>query len=252
MNNQTDNPGDPNSQTQLPGSGPASQSEQVGSLSSGPSFPAETPVAPGMGVSSGPSLSSDRIGVSQNPAGPTINPPPPPINHYPSGAGPVAAAPPQYSPPPTVVSPPPAPVTYQAPAMPTIISPMPPPTQTVIQAGPAETASEIQQRIVQDEQVKEVKRVRRGYKLENAVNVLFGMIEGALALRLIFKLLGAKDNNPFIALLYQFTGIFATPFDGIFGGNPSFGRFVLDIGSVIGMVVYALIGFGLLRLVKVL
>lgn len=124
-----------------------------------------------------------------------------------------------------------------------------PQSQAVIQ-GPGETASQVQQRITQSEQVKEVKRVRRTYKLESMVGVLFGMIEGSLAIRLAFKLLGAKATNAFVNLLYQFTGIFASPFDGIFGKNPMFGNFELDLASIIAMIIYALVGFGAIQLAK--
>jgi hypothetical protein len=144
----------------------------------------------------------------------------------------------------------PTPPPPQPPA-PTVITSSPARTQTVVQAGPIETPGEVQQRIVQDEQVKEVKRVRRTYRLENAVGVFFGLIEGVLAIRLVFKLLGAKATNAFVSLLYQFTGIFAGPFEGIFGGNPMFGRFELDLASVIAMIIYALVGFGALQLAKI-
>jgi hypothetical protein len=124
-----------------------------------------------------------------------------------------------------------------------------PPPQ-VVTPVPAESASQVQQRIVQSEQMKEVKRVKRTFKLESAVGVLFGSIEAALAMRLIFKILGARATNAFVNVLYQFTGIFVGPFAGIFGGNPSFGRFELDVAAIIAMIVYAVIGFGALQLTK--
>lgn len=150
----------------------------------------------------------------------------------------------------TVVSPEPmvepesASVTSATPAPPPpTVSSVPASPESVIKI-PGETASQVQGRIIQSEQVKEVKRVRRTYKLENAVGVLFGTIEGSLALRLVFKLLGARATNVFVSILYQFTGIFAGPFIGSFGQNPVFGTFELDVASIIAMIIYALVGFG--------
>lgn len=122
--------------------------------------------------------------------------------------------------------------------------------KVILPAQPGESASEFQHRVIQSEQVKEVKQARRSYKLENAVGVLMGSIEASLAIRLAFKLLGAKPTNGFVNFLYQFTGVFANPFEGIFGANPMFGSFELDIGAIIGMIIYATVGFGALKLVK--
>jgi len=129
----------------------------------------------------------------------------------------------------------------------TVVSPVP---ATTVVHTPGESAGQVHQRIVQSEQLKEVKQIKRTYKLENAVGVLFGAVETSLAIRLAFKLLGAKATNAFVSVLYQFTGIFANPFDGIFGKNPGFGRFELDIAAIIAMVVFAVVGFGALQLTK--
>ncbi|MFC1790133.1 hypothetical protein ACFLZP_01460 [Patescibacteria group bacterium] len=195
------------------------------------------PVGPGQG-SAPPPYQGQFSPRSSQPVSPLSGPVRPqsagfqPVQQSPS---PIAQTP--LSPPPTVVAPPPT----------TVVSPPPP---KVISTAPGETAGEVQTRIIQNEQSKEVKRVRRTYRLESAVGVLFGTIEASLAVRMAFKLLGAKGGNAFVNLLYQFTGIFANPFSGIFGGNPQFGNFELDLASVIAMIIYALVGFGALQLVK--
>lgn len=173
---------------------------------------------------------------------PAENPPPSPLPveppSEPSPSNPLQPKPTPSSPP---VSPPSTP--------PTPPSPPSPQVQTVTQV-PGESASQVQERIIKDEQVKEVKSIRRSYKIENAVGVLFGAVEASLALRLVFKLFGAAPTNAFINFLYQFTGVFASPFEGIFGTNPMFGSFELDLASIIGMIIFAIIGFGALRLTK--
>ncbi|HUW21307.1 MAG TPA: hypothetical protein VMW41_01430 [Candidatus Bathyarchaeia archaeon] len=144
-----------------------------------------------------------------------------------------------------VVASPPPQVHFQVPPQ-TVVASSP----KVISPVPSESAGEFQDRVIKTEQMSEVKRVKRTYKLENAVGVLFGSVEASLAMRLIFKLLGASAGNAFVNILYQFTGIFANPFSGIFGGNPSFGRFELDLAAVIAMIVYAIVGYGALQLTK--
>jgi hypothetical protein len=181
------------------------------------------------------------------------NPPAAPAPETP--AQPETTEPTPVTPQTTVPTQPITPVEHQ-PAQPPVYQPTQPvaPPKPVVNAvvtTPGESAGEFQNRVIQSEQVKEVKQARRTYKLENAVNVLFGAIEASLAVRLAFKLLGARTTSAFVDFLYDFTGVFAGPFEGIFGANPSFGSFELDLGAIIGMIIYGAVGFGVVKLVKV-
>jgi hypothetical protein len=65
-------------------------------------------------------------------------------------------------------------------------------------------------------------------------------------------MLGANPGVDFVNFLYQFTNIFTGPFFGIFGGNPTYGQFELDVAAIVAIIIYAIIGFGSHQLVKLL
>ena len=81
--------------------------------------------------------------------------------------------------------------------------------------------------------------------------LFLGLLESLFALRLLLKLLAANPANPFAVLLYSFTGVFLVPFAGLIG-TPAVGSMQLEISTVIAMVVYALLGWLLERIVWVI
>lgn len=89
------------------------------------------------------------------------------------------------------------------------------------------------------------------YKLTQLVWLLLGLLEGALGLRFIFRLIGANPANAFAAFLYKLTDLFLAPFANLVG-SPSAGNMVLEISTLLAMMIYGLIGWGLERLVYVL
>jgi len=81
--------------------------------------------------------------------------------------------------------------------------------------------------------------------------LLLGLLEAAFALRFMLKLLGANPANPFATLLYNATGVFLVPFVGL-TATPAVAGAVFEISTVIAMVVYALLGWVLERVVWVI
>jgi hypothetical protein len=81
--------------------------------------------------------------------------------------------------------------------------------------------------------------------------LLLGLLEALFALRIFLKLIGANAASPFAALLYNFTGLFLFPFAGL-TATPAANGMVLEISTVIAMVVYALLGWVLERIVWVI
>ena len=74
-------------------------------------------------------------------------------------------------------------------------------------------------------------------------------LEMLFLLRFGLKLLGADPTNQFAAFLYELTGFFLAPFEGIipsreFGAN---GTHIVEWATLVGMAVYGLL-FSLLRL----
>lgn len=75
-----------------------------------------------------------------------------------------------------------------------------------------------------------------------------GVIIALLGLRLILQLLGANEGNPFVDLVYGLSGIFAAPFFGMFSYEPSYGVSYFEVSTLVAILIYALIGWGLARL----
>ena len=92
-------------------------------------------------------------------------------------------------------------------------------------------------------------------KLRKIVYYILGILEALLAFRLIFKILGANPESTFVSLIYNISGAFVSPFNSIFRTALTKGietKSVLEPSTVIDMIVYALIVFGVVRLIKIL
>lgn len=89
------------------------------------------------------------------------------------------------------------------------------------------------------------------YKATQFIWLLFGGLEALIGIRVILMLIGANPANAFTAFVYQLSELFLWPFRNIVG-NPAFQNYVLEITSLIAMIVYALIGWAIVRLIWVL
>ncbi len=74
-----------------------------------------------------------------------------------------------------------------------------------------------------------------------------GVLESFLALRLVLKLLGANAGNSFVNFIYDSSRVFVAPFEGIF--EPFVSGF--ETSTLIAMLVYALVGWGIAKLVAI-
>jgi len=98
----------------------------------------------------------------------------------------------------------------------------------------------------------EVTTTRPAYSLraEQAVWLVAGVVDALLAIRFVFKLLGASTQASFVTFIYDLTQVFVAPFHGIFNTVAS-GRSVFEPESLVAIAIYSLIGWGLASLVRV-
>lgn len=89
------------------------------------------------------------------------------------------------------------------------------------------------------------------FKATQMIWLLLGVLEAAIGLRVLFKLIAVNPANSFATLLYNLTGLFVAPFASLTGA-PAVGGMVLEISSILAMIVYFLIAWGLERIVYVL
>ena len=91
-------------------------------------------------------------------------------------------------------------------------------------------------------------------KTEYLIYYFFGALEALLAFRLLFKLAGASSSSGFVSMIYGLTGMFIWPFEGIFRRGYMSGvetTSVLEPATIVAIAVYALVAWGIVRLVRI-
>ena len=75
-----------------------------------------------------------------------------------------------------------------------------------------------------------------------------GAIMSLLALRFILALLGANRANPFADFIFTLSYPFAAPFFGLFNYEPSYGVATLEVGTLVAIIVFAILTAGIAKL----
>lgn len=87
------------------------------------------------------------------------------------------------------------------------------------------------------------------------VKYVLGILEILFAFRLVFKLLGANPDSGFVSIIYLITQVFLAPFTAIFRTAATQGietKAILEPGTIIAMIVYALIAWGVIKLISII
>lgn len=109
-------------------------------------------------------------------------------------------------------------------------------------------------RVENREEVFEDENQRRAnirYWITRITYFVLGVLEVILLLRFLFRLLGANQGSSFVMFLYNLSHVFVVPFYGIFN-DPTFGNSVFEITTLIAMLIYALLGWGIVSLGRVI
>lgn len=96
-----------------------------------------------------------------------------------------------------------------------------------------------------------VSTVNPGRRAMDLVYLAFGVIDGLLLIRLVLKLLGANTTAAFTQWIYNVTDFFLAPFHNLLpaiGNNNA----VLEMSVIVAILVYALIGWVLARLMAII
>jgi uncharacterized membrane protein len=115
--------------------------------------------------------------------------------------------------------------------------------ETLITNHPGYTASE--------QVVRDVAAERRMgvYQLNRILWSLLAFLEILLAMRFILRLIAANPASGFAMFIYGLTGLFVGPFNGLIA-TPTSGGLTLEVTTIIAMVVYALIFWGIAYIVR--
>ena len=96
------------------------------------------------------------------------------------------------------------------------------------------------------------RRANIRYWITTIVYFILAVLEVILALRFIFRLLGANEGSGFVAFLYGLSHVFVAPFNGIFNDQTIGNVSVFETSTLVAMVLYALIAWGLVSLGRVM
>ena len=80
---------------------------------------------------------------------------------------------------------------------------------------------------------------------------LLAFLEILLAFRFVLRMIAANPNSGFAVLMYGVTGIFVGPFNGLIA-TPTYDGSVLEVTTLIAMIVYALIFWGIAYVIKII
>ena len=83
------------------------------------------------------------------------------------------------------------------------------------------------------------------------VGFIVGAVDILIAARFLGKLFGASSHTAFVNFIYQVTGPLVAPFTGIFGDTGSKTN-TFETASLVALVVYAVIGWGLVVLIRII
>lgn len=97
---------------------------------------------------------------------------------------------------------------------------------------------------VQRQTVAKTRSMDTSVVARRVVWYIAGFIITFLAARVVLLMLGANQGNAFVDTVYAIGGFFSMPFQGIFG-EPSYGQFYFDASSVVAVVVYAVVAWGI-------
>jgi len=100
-----------------------------------------------------------------------------------------------------------------------------------------------------------IKIDEESFTAKRIIYYILGILEVLLTFRLIFKLLGANPNSGFVSLIYSLSQVFLVPFTAIFRSAATQGietKAVVEPSTIIAMVVYALIAWGIVKLIIIM
>jgi hypothetical protein len=95
------------------------------------------------------------------------------------------------------------------------------------------------------------RRANSRYWIARITYFVLAVLEILLLLRLFFRLLGAHQSSAFIMFLYSLSHVFVVAFDGIFNNQAS-SRGVFETSTLVAMIVYALLAWGIVSLGRVI
>src|SRR4029077_17458674 len=101
--------------------------------------------------------------------------------------------------------------------------------------------------VVNPEQPGVFQKKKAIFKTYQVIWYLLGLIEILLAFRVVLKILAANPGNSIVSLIYSISDPLVLPFATIFGVTVTRNN-VVEWSTIIAMVIYAVVAFGIIQL----
>lgn len=108
--------------------------------------------------------------------------------------------------------------------------------------------------VEQEEEIVEDRAARRLNVLDRVSQIVYflaGALMVLLALRFVLRLLGASVENGLVNFVYNLSGLFVVPFNGIFNDQALSNASVVEFSTLIAIGVYALLTYGVLAFLNI-
>jgi hypothetical protein len=92
---------------------------------------------------------------------------------------------------------------------------------------------------------------RYNFRAAAIIGFVAGVVNVLIGLRFVLRLLGASTQSAFVNAIYAVSAPLVAPFHGIFGDSATNGNY-FETAALVAIVIYALIGWGLIVLVRIL
>jgi len=110
--------------------------------------------------------------------------------------------------------------------------------------------------VEKQEQVVDDSFTRRNNILDRTTQIMYflvGMLEVLLGLRLLLRLINADSTSSFASFIYNLSAPFVAPFNGIFNNDQVLNQVgVIELSTILAMGIYALLAYGVVRLLYIL
>jgi len=100
------------------------------------------------------------------------------------------------------------------------------------------------------EYVPTTQKAPYNFRAVAVVGFIVGIVDIFIAARFLGKLLGASAQSAFVNFIYQVSSPMVAPFTGIFGNSGSKTNY-FETASLVAIVVYAVIGWGIVVLIRI-
>ncbi|CAG4914053.1 MULTISPECIES: YggT family protein [Acidithrix] len=87
--------------------------------------------------------------------------------------------------------------------------------------------------------------------IPRVIRYVTGVLLVVLGLRFVLALLGANPTNAFANFIYSASHPFVSPFFSLFGYSIHYGVSQFEMFTLVAMAIYALIAYGLVKLVTI-